>query len=221
VGSTTSILGTGSLFTYEPRQAVNLRSCSPHPLIKCFVDFSGTELPTLLAPLHAHPGHRVDLSPLPWIGSNFRQLIELGKSQQIEPCLHLLRLLLAQVPPLRALRKPSRNAGYRLYQRCRDCIERDFASLRSLRDLAQALHVSEAYLCRTFQHHHGESPARALTRRKMEAAAERLFQGTELVKTVAAEVGYEDPFHFSRVFKQHYGVAPVHFCKRHRSPATP
>ncbi|MEQ9824414.1 MAG: AraC family transcriptional regulator [Puniceicoccaceae bacterium] len=215
-GNTTA-LSAGSLFCYGPHQQLQLRALSPHPLVKCFVDFSGTQAETLLAPLHAHAQHQAALSHLPWIRSNFQQLIDLGKAKQTEACHQLLQLILSQVPPPQALRRPSRSAGHALCQQSLEHIERDFASLRSLRDLADAVHVSEAYLCRVFQKHHNESPSRALTRRKMEVAAQLLFVGTELVKTVAAKVGYEDPCHFSRLFKQHYGVAPAHFFQRNQS----
>ena len=42
-------------------------------------------------------------------------------------------------------------------------------------------------------------------------AAERLKQPGALVKQVAEESGYPDPFHFSRVFASVFGLAPAAF----------
>jgi AraC-like DNA-binding protein len=48
-------------------------------------------------------------------------------------------------------------------------------------------------------------------RLKMNVATERLQDPGTLVKQVAAELGFSDPFHFSRVFKSVFGVAPETF----------
>jgi AraC-like DNA-binding protein len=45
----------------------------------------------------------------------------------------------------------------------------------------------------------------------MERAADRLTEGTLTVEAVAAELGYEDPFYFSRVFREHFGRSPAQF----------
>jgi transcriptional regulator GlxA family with amidase domain len=45
----------------------------------------------------------------------------------------------------------------------------------------------------------------------MNYAAERLQQPGALVKQVAAETGFPDPFHFSRVFTSIFGLSPANF----------
>jgi YesN/AraC family two-component response regulator len=50
-----------------------------------------------------------------------------------------------------------------------------------------------------------------LSRLKMNYAAERLQQSGVLVKHVAEETGFSDPFHFSRVFRKTLGLAPKDF----------
>ena len=50
-------------------------------------------------------------------------------------------------------------------------------------------------------------------RLKMNAAAEQLTQPGALVKNVAADLGFMNPFHFSRVFKSVFAVAPDRFRK--------
>jgi len=46
---------------------------------------------------------------------------------------------------------------------------------------------------------------------KMNHAAERLQQTDILVKQVAVESGFSDPFHFSRVFHSILGLSPAAF----------
>ena len=52
-----------------------------------------------------------------------------------------------------------------------------------------------------------------LVRLKMRHAADLLNNGHALVKDVAATVGFQDPYHFSRVFKSVYGVSPKAFVQ--------
>jgi AraC-like DNA-binding protein len=46
---------------------------------------------------------------------------------------------------------------------------------------------------------------------KMNLAAERLRDPGSLVKQVAAELEFSDPFHFSRAFKSVFGLSPEAF----------
>jgi AraC-like DNA-binding protein len=50
-------------------------------------------------------------------------------------------------------------------------------------------------------------------RLKMNAAAAQLHQPGTLVKNVAAELGFANPFHFSRTFKSVFGIPPESFRK--------
>jgi AraC-like DNA-binding protein len=45
----------------------------------------------------------------------------------------------------------------------------------------------------------------------MNEAAAHLIGGRYTVKEIAIQVGFSDPYHFSRVFKKHHGVPPTRF----------
>ena len=47
----------------------------------------------------------------------------------------------------------------------------------------------------------------------MNAAAEQLAQPGALVTNVAADLGFNSPFHFSRAFKSVFAVSPEAFRK--------
>jgi len=214
----TRIASSGFLFSYPPNTPLSLRTVGDKPLTKYFVDFTGTQTESLLHRMQTIHHGFVDLSHNSWISENFRQLIDCGKSQQAFGCQLLLRLILSLIP--KESRQVTNPTTYEIYQRCRALIDTDFAQLHSLADLAVAVHVSDAYLCRIFQCYHTESPSKAIIRRKMEQAARRLFEGASLIKSVARQVGFEDPYHFSRCFKSHFGVSPKHFTRQTRVPAT-
>jgi AraC-like DNA-binding protein len=74
--------------------------------------------------------------------------------------------------------------------------------------LAEAYGVSVRVLERLFLRAFGDPPRRVLKRLRMQRAPELLGSGRN-VKETAALLGYEDPSHFSREFKKHYGLAPT------------
>ena len=82
---------------------------------------------------------------------------------------------------------------------------------RELEQVARECHVDRAYLCRLFRRYDQQTPYRFLMRLKMNLAAERLQHPGVLVKQVAAQLGFDDPFHFSRTFKSMFGVSPQRF----------
>jgi AraC-like DNA-binding protein len=83
--------------------------------------------------------------------------------------------------------------------------------LRTLQQIASECHVNNAYLCRLFRRYDNQTPYQYLLRLKMNFAAECLRQPGVLVKQVAEEAGFADPFHFSRVFTSVFGLSPVAF----------
>jgi AraC-like DNA-binding protein len=103
--------------------------------------------------------------------------------------------------------------AFATFQHCRQHLAEHFARLRTLEEAAQECHVDIAYLCRLFRRFDQHSPYQFLTRLKMNAAAAQLQQPGALVKNVAADLGFSNPFHFSRVFKSVFAVAPETFRK--------
>jgi len=74
--------------------------------------------------------------------------------------------------------------------------------------LAAAVGMSRAALARRFTQRVGEPPMTYLTTCRLTVAADRLREPGSSVASVAAEVGYSNPFAFSTAFKRHHGVSP-------------
>ena len=43
--------------------------------------------------------------------------------------------------------------------------------------------------------------------------AEMLEENRGSIRTIAAQVGYDDVYHFSKLFKKYYGVSPLYYRK--------
>lgn len=75
-------------------------------------------------------------------------------------------------------------------------------------ELAQGLGLSKRSLSMKCRELLGDSPARLFTRFRIQKAAQLLAHTGRPVKEIAYELGFENPYHFSRVFRQFYGVVP-------------
>lgn len=87
----------------------------------------------------------------------------------------------------------------------------------SIRDLARRAKMSQTAFRLSFRAVTGQSPRRWLEERRVHLAARSLLRSHTSVASVAEEVGYDDPQHFSRVFKRIMGQSPAIFRKRSRT----
>jgi len=78
-------------------------------------------------------------------------------------------------------------------------------------ELAALANVSPSHFFALFKRHTGCAPMDYFTHLRMQRAC-RLLDGTPAsVKEVAAALGYDDPFYFSRVFKSVHHVPPSRY----------
>ncbi|MDC7232753.1 MAG: helix-turn-helix transcriptional regulator, partial [Spirochaetales bacterium] len=63
-------------------------------------------------------------------------------------------------------------------------------------------------ICRLFKMFNHESPYKYLLRRKMNHAYNRLTNTNLLIRNIADEIGFDDPYHFSKVFKKMFMRSP-------------
>ncbi len=183
-------------------------------LVKYFVDFAGAGAEPLLRSCGLGPGRVSDVYPAHALQPIFDELIDAGlhpRRGSAALCAKLLECLVLRLAGARAPAAGTDTPAFDTYQACRRHIEAHALRLRTLRQTAAECHVDEAYLCRLFRRYDHESPFQCLRRLKMTYAAERLQQTGALVKQVAAEAGFTDPFHFSRVFRAVLGVSPADF----------
>jgi AraC-like DNA-binding protein len=209
-------LRPGIIFAYGPGVGQHITSNPQKPLVKYFVDFAGTQSAQWIQRSGLAPGRVSQVFPPNEIQPLFDELIRNGQRgtrhtpalcRQLLDCLGV-KLLEARVPV-----KGADSLAFATYQHGRQLLAENFARLRTLEQAAHECHLDTAYLCRLFRRFDQQSPYQFLTRLKMNAAAGQLRQPGALVKNVAADLGFANPFHFSRVFKSVFAVAPESFRK--------
>mgnify|MGYP006269570029 CR=1 FL=1 len=93
--------------------------------------------------------------------------------------------------------------------------ERHVAEPITVAAVARKLEISQAHLTRLFDRRFGISPLQYYRRLRMEVAASRLINSTASVKEIAWELGYSNPFHFSRSFKRFAEMSPVEYRRQY------
>jgi AraC-like DNA-binding protein len=207
-------LEPGRLFAYGPNVAHHITGDPSTPLVKYFVDFAGAGARELLHSCGLPPGQVSQVFPSNALQPLFDELINSGLRAGPESpklCVKLLECLALRISGARAPITGAETLAFATYQNCRRYIEAHFLELRTLEQVARECHVNNAYLCRLFRRYDSQTPYQYLLRLKMNFAAERLQGPGTLVKQVAEEAGFTDPFHFSRVFSSVLGLSPVAF----------
>ncbi len=126
-------------------------------------------------------------------------------------CAKLLESVALKIAARRAPVEGTAALAFASYQQCRRHIEQHFLRLRTLEEIGRECRFDTAYLCRLFRRYDSQTPYHYLVRLKMHYAAQQLQQPGVTIKQVAAETGFSDPFHFSRVFRKVLGVSPRAF----------
>lgn len=85
----------------------------------------------------------------------------------------------------------------------------------SLEQIAHNIYLSPVYISKIFKEETGESPINYLIKIRLEKAKDILLNSDSgSIKSIANQVGYDDVYHFSKLFKKYYGVSPLYYKKR-------
>jgi len=212
-------LSPGSIFFYGPQVSHRITTDPSERMVKYFVNFEGSGVVALLRKYRLKIPSFRQLPPGSRLMEFFDLLIETGArataAQDRLECL-LLESLLVLAAEENEPSDSHQGKAYQTYLECRTYLENNLRKLRSMDGIATACHIDPAYLTRLFRRFAGETPHRVLTHLKMNAAALQLVRRQALVKEVAEEFGYADPYHFSKVFKKIHGLSPETYARGRR-----
>ena len=209
-------LKPGTIFSYGPGISQRITSVPENPMVKYFIDFTGSAVKQMLKKHIAPLGTAICVNRPDEIARIFDELIRHGLTDspyKSKICATLMDYLIYRIAEMAAGDEANPGKAFLTYQECRRHIKDRFIDLHSLHEIAGACAIDSAYLCRLFKRFDTQSPYQYLLNLKMVHAADRFQKSGAPVKEIAFELGFDDPFHFTRVFKKIFGISPQSFKK--------
>lgn len=125
--------------------------------------------------------------------------------------LHIFTLLIRDAENTKAEVENSRSL---LAKEVLDYIKRNYGEPISLQDLAEQVHVSREYLCRTFRALSASSPIEFLNRYRIRQSAFLLTQTDKSILEIAQSCGFNHSSYFGKMFYGYMGCTPTEYRKR-------
>ena len=206
----TFVLHGGDVFLAPPDVPICYQADAADPWEYYWVGFSGPAAPLLLAQTGFAQGRGVLHPPA---GEQLRQgLLDIYKARgtdypsavRMAGYLQALLGLLMEDLPRRS------GASLSLYARQGAAfLQQNYSRSVSVEETARQAGVSRSCLYRAFQEEFGCSPSAYLTHYRIQRACQLLRHSRLPIGTVAASVGFDDPFYFSRAFHREVGLSPT------------
>jgi AraC-like DNA-binding protein len=109
---------------------------------------------------------------------------------------------------------PSADNQDKYIRRAIEFISKNYSSEISIQEIASRMGFDRSYLYTIFKKHLNMSPQDFLIGFRIDRAVE-LMENTSLsIGDISRSVGYDDPLHFSKLFKKKKGISPSLFRKR-------
>jgi AraC-like DNA-binding protein len=207
-------VAAGEVILLPPREGHAYGSNEKNPWTLFWFHFRGKTAEELLEWTNFSAGTRV-MACAAWdrIRRQFHTLFNsLERGYHEHNLLEMSRVLINVLTLLHS--NPSRERP----QEARDRIERAMDRMRetltsplSLEQYAREAGYSVPRYCHWFKHFTGVSPMAFLTELRIQSACEYLDTTSLAIKEIAAILGYEDPYYFSRAFTKCTGQSPMKY----------
>jgi two-component system response regulator YesN len=145
------------------------------------------------------------------LGLNYSFISELSQKDLFEDiCIWIVKVLDTFMDTV----YESRNIkNSKLLSDAMNYIRENYKENLTLESVAQQVFISPFYLSHLFREELDITFLEYLTRIRIETAKQLLKDQNTTISSIAAEVGYEDPSYFSKVFKKNTGLSPNQYRK--------
>lgn len=181
-----------------------------------WIHFNGSDAPEIFRQMHENPGMPLIYLPRPDpILAAFDDTLRLYHTRDSASsliamsgsCINMLSLV---IHGKRSITHRTRAVEERIYQSIRSMKETIREPL-TLQQLASNACVSVPHFCLLFRKLSGTTPIQMYTQLRIQKACDLLNTTDLLVKDIAEETGFSDPYYFSRTFRKTMGVSPQRY----------
>ena len=212
INTASHVLQNGFVAGFAPGSPHHYKCDSNRPFEHYWVAFVGTKADTLFEKSTLLTKGMAAGSP------QTTQLMEaiiangLQKSQYAqEICDSYLRILLLSLCAGQDSPQQFISAAAASYHRCQSYIDNNFSHIATPSQAADACEINVRYMSRLFKKYNTVTPQEYIMRLKLNKAVNLLLTSGMAVCKIARAVGFEDPYHFSRNFKQVHKLSPSNF----------
>lgn len=92
-------------------------------------------------------------------------------------------------------------------------MQENLSTSLTLDNIARSVNLSVSFFSRKFKKDTGYAPIEYFNYLRIQKACQLLHFNTWRINEVASAIGIDDPFYFSRLFKQQMGLSPAHYRK--------
>lgn len=188
-------VGPGQIFVIQPHLRTYYEADREHPWSYIWIGFrkDGSLADVFSQPVISCPAAH-ELFDEMLASAN----MENGRSAFLSGCLWRLVGLLLEQKPIRA--------DY--VDKAISCMQSEYANGITIREIAGRLGLDRSYLCALFSKRMGMSPKAYLINLRLTKAAALMTVHGASPSMAALSVGYQNIYHFSKMFKMHFGVSP-------------
>lgn len=104
-------------------------------------------------------------------------------------------------------------SGYAVADKVLLYLNENFRAEITLQGVADAVNRSPFHLCRSIKNYTGQTIHQHLTTLRLDSALKLLRTSKQPITEIALELGYSSHSHFTALFKQKFGVTPLHYRK--------
>lgn len=187
-----------------------------HPWTLYWVHFDGSNIPSFLSllPNETHSPYFLLDTPNEF-ETIFRDLLACRQVSYQSTIFIKASTILQRLLIELSIQYPDKNANMSLtrFEQVDYYLRENIAKSLTLDDMAMAFGLSKFYFAKKFQKTVGVSPVRYFTEKKIHFACKLLDSGDQSIKSIAAQLGYDDAYYFSRLFKNIMGLSPSQYRK--------
>ncbi|MDF1819975.1 MAG: AraC family transcriptional regulator [Alcanivoracaceae bacterium] len=208
-------VGAGDLLVLPAGLAHRYQAHQRHPWSIFWMHLGGTAVPDWLAPFQK-PGPVTHVGLQERMVRDFRALLESTGGGYRADNLLLAASLCQQLLASALLQAGSVSRAHtNQLGRLHAFMDAHLGERLTLDDLAQAGHATSRFqFIRDYKRHTGQTPMQAFLHRKMAHACYLLEVSDQSVAEVGRQLGFDDPYYFSRAFSRVVGTSPAHYRQR-------
>jgi AraC-like DNA-binding protein len=211
-------LRPGILSGVPPKVPHIYKTNNESPMEHIFITFVGEECPDLFEKSSLSTKHFLEVHNADESLSLLQKILHIGQEKPEyahDICRSYLRILLLDQASSLIRSKVHVPLSKATFLDCKKHIDTHFSTIKSPGQAAEKCGIDVRYMSGLFKRYSHLTPGQYLARLKLNKAAILLLTTDLGVKEVGYQVGFDDPYHFSKNFKKYYNCSPHRYRTEH------